>query len=160
MRFKTLLSAAVLGVVLGLVASQSGAEPCRQDRVTLRGGWGQAEFRVDLADTDTTRALGLMFVENMPRDKGMLFLYPKPQHARFWMRNTLIPLDMLFVDAAGVVQVLHPDAIPEDETVIDGGPEVAAVLEINGGLAAQFGITVGDQLRHPFFGPNAAWPCS
>lgn len=135
------------------------AEACRDTRVALKGDWGKAEFRVDVADDAAERSQGLMFVETMPRDKGMLFLYETPQHATFWMRNTLISLDMIFVGPDGVVQHVHENAIPKDETVIDGGRGIVAVLEINGGLAAQFGIAPGDVLRHPFFGAEAAWPC-
>ncbi len=76
----------------------------------------------------------------MAKSAGMLFLYEQPQRAVFWMKNTLIPLDMIFADATGVVRHVHANAIPHDETGIDGGADILAILEINGGLAARLGI--------------------
>jgi uncharacterized membrane protein (UPF0127 family) len=97
---------------------------------------------------------------SMPASAGMLFLYDAPQRATFWMKNTLIPLDMIFLDETGTVTRVHANAVPLDETTIDGGPGVVAVLEINGGLAAAIGITEGSQLRHPGLDQaQAAWPC-
>ncbi len=132
---------------------------CSAETVGLRGDWGQMRFRVDVVDDDASRGQGLMFVEQMDRDKGMLFVWPEPGRRVFWMRNTYIPLDMIFVGPDGVVRHVHSNAVPLDETPIDGGPGVTAVLEINGGLARSFGIDVGSQLQHPSFGPDAAWAC-
>lgn len=90
----------------------------------------------------------------------MLFVYERPQRAVFWMRNTLIPLDMIFADATGTVTHVHANAVPLDESRIDGGNDVVFVLEINGGLSEQLGIGPGSQLRHPSVQPDtAAWPC-
>ena len=76
------------------------------------------------------------------------------------MKNTLIPLDMLFIDETGVVQVLHENAVPHSEKTIDGGRGVKAVLEINGGLAATLGLGVGAEVQHPAFDQElAVWPC-
>jgi len=125
----------------------------------LKGPWGQARFQIELADDPTERALGLMNRAQMPLSHGMLFIYPKPTHAMFWMKDTLIPLDMLFLDATGTVTRIHENARPLDTTPIDGGSGVVAVLEINGGLARAMGITEGSVLRNPAIGPAAAWPC-
>lgn len=101
-----------------------------------------------------------MFRESMPRFAGMLFFYDRPQRVSFWMKNTLIALDMLFVDESGTVQRLHHNAIPGDLTSINGGSGILAVLEINGGLSARLGITVGSELQHPGFEQEkAAYPC-
>lgn len=101
-----------------------------------------------------------MFRETLPSSAGMLFVYEKPQRAGFWMKNTLIPLDMIFADASGRVTRVHSNAIPQDTTAIDGGEGVAFVLEINGGLATRLGIAPGSELRHPAVDPaTAAWPC-
>lgn len=132
---------------------------CAPDRLDIRGPWGEARFTVEIADTEAARELGLMFRRELGAAQGMLFLYPRPGAYRFWMRNTFIPLDMLFVTPRGVVQYVHSMAQPLDETPIGGGPGVQAVLEIRGGLARAIGIGPGDQLRHPAFGPGAAWPC-
>ena len=132
---------------------------CADDVVRVQGDFGQARFRVELADEPQERARGLMFVEEMPVMDGMLFVYDAPQVATFWMRNTLIPLDMIFVGEDGVITHIHENAIPLDETTINGGDDVLAVLEINGGLAARLGIEAGDVLQHPAFGADAALPC-
>jgi uncharacterized membrane protein (UPF0127 family) len=147
-------------VALMVVAAAPAVAACRDDTVDLRGPWGQARFTVELAITPEEQARGLMFRESMPRGAGMLFLYDRPSTVSFWMRNTLIPLDMIFVDAAGVVTRVHNEAVPLDETPIPGGDGVLAVLEINGGLARRFGIAPGTEMRHPRLPQDAAaWPC-
>ena len=138
----------------------AAAGECRDDQVLLRGDWGQARFRVEVADDEAERNLGLMFRESMPKSAGMLFVYPKPDKVGFWMKNTLIPLDMIFMDETGTVSRLHSNAIPHDETPIMGGDGILAVLEINGGMAAALGISVGSEMQHPALDPEkAAWPC-
>lgn len=137
------------------------AAACAPGSVTLRGDWGQARFNVELADTAQERAQGLMNRQSLPRSSGMLFVYDTPGSPAFWMRNTLIPLDMLFLDARGRVARIHENAVPLDETPIPGGDGILAVLEINGGLARQLGITEGSEMRHPAFDQDsAAWPCA
>ncbi|WP_372992451.1 DUF192 domain-containing protein [Sulfitobacter sp.] len=159
-RAGTKLSLAALFVCCGLLASAAAAADCSENAVTLRGDWGQARFSVEIADDAAERGRGLMFRESMPASTGMLFIYDKPQRASFWMRNTLIPLDMLFIDSHGVVKHIHHNAIPHDETPISGGDNLLSVLEINGGLAKRMGITVGSELRHRAFADlNPAWPC-
>lgn len=138
----------------------SALADCVPGSLTLRGDWGQARFNVEIADTAQERAQGLMHRESLPRSGGMLFVYDAPGSPSFWMRNTLIPLDMLFIDPAGRVQHIHENAVPHDETPIPGGGGILAVLEINGGLSRQLGIGVGTEVRHPAFDPaRAAWPC-
>lgn len=136
------------------------AETCTDGVVFLKGDWGQARFSVEIADDAAERAQGLMHREAMPSSAGMLFVYDRPQQLSFWMRNTLIELDMLFIDAQGVVRHIHHRAQPLDETPIFGGRDLTHVLEINGGLAKRLGIVEGSVLRHPSFAPaGAAWPC-
>ncbi|WP_101068121.1 DUF192 domain-containing protein [Roseovarius salinarum] len=153
------LGLAILAV-LALAGAAAAAPACRPDTVHLRGEWGQARFSVELADDAGERSRGLMHRENLPRSAGMLFVYKHPHRVGFWMKNTLIPLDMLFLDETGTVRHIHHEARPLDETPIFGGDDTLAVLEINGGLARQIGITEGSELRHPAFEPDeAAWPC-
>lgn len=137
------------------------AQDCRPDTVFLKGSWGEARFAVEIADDVQERAQGLMHREHLPSSAGMLFVYDEPQPLSFWMRNTLIPLDLIFVDQTGTVQTIHHSAQPLDETPIPGGAsDLTHVLEINGGLAKAMGITVGSMLRHPTFSPaTAQWPC-
>ncbi|MGR3660869.1 MAG: DUF192 domain-containing protein [Paracoccaceae bacterium] len=144
----------------GIFSAAAGFAACSETSVDLRGYWGQARFSIEVADDYDERAVGLMNREKMSMSAGMLFVYDEPQHVSFWMRNTLIPLDMIFVDQTGVITRIHSKAIPLDETPIDGGLDVLMVLEINGGLAKSMGIDVGSQLRHPKFVPETAiWPC-
>jgi uncharacterized membrane protein (UPF0127 family) len=149
-------------ITLALLASASaaGAETCAPGSLDIRGPFGSAHFSVEIADDDAERMRGLMYRESLPASAGMLFVYDRPGAPAFWMKNTLIPLDMLFVTPEGVVQSVHSMARPGDLTPISGGAGVLAVLEIRGGLAAAIGIDPGSQLRHPAFsGPAAAWPC-
>ena len=146
--------------LLVLLAGPAFAGDCRPDALDVRGPAGMVHFSVEIADDAAERAQGLMNRKSLPRSAGMLFLYQTEQQARFWMKNTLIPLDMIFADASGRVSHVHSDAVPRDKTVIDGGPGVLMVLEINGGLAARLGIGVGSALRHPGIDQAiAAWPC-
>ena len=133
---------------------------CSPDRVQLRGDWGETAFDVDVVDTPATRARGLMYVEHLPRGQGMLFVFERPQRTSFWMKNTLIPLDMLFVDETGLVRRVHENAVPGDLSGIPGGDDILVVLEINGGLSDDYGIEAGTILRHPAFDQDKArWPC-
>ena len=143
-----------------LLTGAALAEVCRADSVSLRGDWGKARFSVEVADDTAERAKGLMHRRSLPLSAGMLFIYETPQPLSFWMRNTLIPLDLLFIDDRGVVQKIHHSAIPLDETPIPGGDDLLSVLQINGGLAKRLGITEGSEIRHPAFAGNTpAWPC-
>lgn len=144
-----------------LVSGTAATAACQIDKVDLRGSWGTASFSIEVADDNSERAQGLMHRESMARSAGMLFVYDRPRPIRFWMRNTLIPLDMVFVDRTGTVQKVHHEAQPLDETLIFGGNEIQYVLEINGGLARQIGIAEGTELRHPAIeGGIAVWPCA
>jgi len=127
--------------------------------VSLRDEDQSVQFTVDVADSNEERASGLMFVEKMAATQGMLFVYDRPQSVSFWMRNTLIPLDMVFVDETGVVRNIHSMAQPLDETPIFGGEDIQYVLEINGGMAEMLTLEVGDQMQHPSLGADAVWPC-
>ena len=96
----------------------------------------------------------------MARTAGMLFVYDKPQSVSFWMKNTLIPLDMIFADRTGRVTAIHENAVPLDTTPIPGGDSIQYVLEINGGMAAMLGLTVGSEMQHPAIEQSdATWPC-
>lgn len=136
-----------------------GAAGCRPDQVEFRWEGGQARFSVEVADDQTERARGLMNRESLPRSSGMLFVYEAPHRATFWMKNTLIPLDMIFADPTGRVTHVHSNAKPNDLTVIDGGEGVKLVLEINGGLAARLGIAPGAEMRHTAIA-EPAWSCA
>jgi uncharacterized membrane protein (UPF0127 family) len=139
-------------------ATQAAAE-CTDTRIDLRGEWGTARFTIEIADDPQERSLGLMHRDSMPKSAGMLFVYERPQKTVFWMKDTLIPLDMIFADETGVVTRVHENARPLDLTGIDGGDGVQFVLEINGGLAERLGIKEGSEMRHPLIGEEAVWAC-
>jgi uncharacterized membrane protein (UPF0127 family) len=159
--------ALALGLLYGLThpypspaQATEQTEGCRLDRVELRGDWGQASFSVEIADDEAERAQGLMFRESLARGAGMLFVYPEPQTAAFWMKNSLIPLDIIFLNETGQVIRIQADAVPGDLTPLPGGDNVFAVLEINAGLAARYGISAGSEMRHEVFSKTAPiWPC-
>lgn len=145
--------------VMLLVAGRAEAA-CAPDTLELRGGSGVQRFSIEVADDAGERAQGLMFREQMPSASGMLFVYDRPTHASFWMKNTLIPLDMIFADSRGLVTQVHSNAIPQDETAIDGGEGVKFVLEINGGLAKRMGIAPGSEIRAAAIEQSdAIWSC-
>jgi len=150
---------AILASLL-LAGGVFAAPECDEGIVDLRGAWGEASFRVKIADDPAERARGLMHVASLPRREGMLFVFPSPGPVSFWMKNTLIPLDMLFFDESGRLLNVHSNAIPGDLTSIPGKGSVLVVLEIGGGLAELYGIEPGTEMRHPSFSPEtAAWPC-
>lgn len=150
---------AALGVLFIWVFANSAISACRDDTIFLRGTWGEARFSIEVADSFEEKRIGLMNRPSMPSASGMLFLYDTPRQLSFWMRNTLIELDMLFIDSSGVVTHIHHRAQPHDETPILGGVGIA-VLEINGGLAKSMGISVGTELRHQSFQKgDPAWAC-
>ncbi|WP_254442616.1 DUF192 domain-containing protein [Ruegeria arenilitoris] len=146
-------------MLLSIIGSMAVAE-CRADQVELRNSQAQVRFDVELAKTPQERSQGLMFRESLPNRAGMLFVFDPPQPVAFWMKNTLIPLDMIFTDRAGNVTHVHEGAIPGDLTPIEGGDSVYTVLEINAGLAARYAIRPGTQMRHEVFSQGPAiWPC-
>lgn len=151
---------ALFAAAFAVFAQGAIAQSCDENAVYLKGDWGQARFSVEIADDAEERARGLMHRSEMASAAGMLFVYPHPQSLSFWMRNTLIELDMLFIDPTGVVQHVHHRAQPLDETPVFGGRDLTHVLEINGGLSEKLGIDTGTVLKHSSFSQaEAAWPC-
>ena len=113
-----------------------------QATLTISGG-GSHQFSIWVADTPAREQQGLMFVRELPADKGMVFMGDAPRVWNMWMRNTYIPLDMLFVAVDGrVVKIAH--AIPHDETTISSGVVVNAVIELQGGISDKLHLKVGD----------------
>ncbi len=147
---------AIVAALLSLNSSPSAAAAqCRPDLALFQGRGAPVAVPVEIADTAEERAQGLMFRRALPPGQGMLFIYEAPQPVGFWMRNTLIPLDMIFIDARGEVRHVHAMARPLDETSIPGAapgdpaPERLMVLEVSGGDAARLGIFPGMVLSHP-----------
>lgn len=104
-------------------------------------------FKVWVAATDAHREQGLMFVDSMPAERGMLFIFPTPARVSFWMKNTLIPLDMIFIRADGRVDTVAANTTPHSLDLVTPRGDVQQVLEINGGLARKLGIEAGAFVR-------------
>jgi len=150
-----ILTGLVPGLFLGLFLLLSGVAPATAQDLTdlaIETAGGERRFAVELADTPATRRRGLMFREVMPLDQGMLFRFERQQQLSFWMKNTLLPLDIIFIDRRGVIVHIHHNAVPHDETPIPSREPALAVLEVNGGVARLTGLASGDQVRHAIFG--------
>jgi uncharacterized protein len=125
--------------------------------VTVQTKNGPRQFNVEVARTTAEQERGLMFRTNIPGDGGMIFTpYPAegggPREASFWMKNTPTALDILFIRPDGTIAAIAANAVPYSETPAKSGEPVSAVLEINGGKAAELGIVPGDKVRWTGFG--------
>ncbi|MBV8538006.1 MAG: DUF192 domain-containing protein [Alphaproteobacteria bacterium] len=133
--------------------AQSANVSFRHSELSIESGGKRIPFKVEIAETDEQRALGLMYRTSLPADAGMLFDFKHDQDVAFWMRNTRIPLDMLFIDRTGRIVNIAERAVPfSEETIPSAGP-VLAVLELNGGTASRLGLKPGDRVIYPIFGP-------
>jgi len=108
-------------------------------------------FTVEIADTEATRARGLMFRQRLPEDRGMLFDFGEPRTVSMWMKNTLISLDMLFIRADGTIAYIAENTVPKSLDTIGVSEPVLAVLELAGGTAKKKGIRSGDKVYHRIF---------
>jgi uncharacterized membrane protein (UPF0127 family) len=140
-----------LFVGFGLIQTDVRAAGLVQTPLTIETAAGPRNFTVEIADNDLARERGLMFRTALAADRGMLFDFVEPQETAFWMKNTLIPLDMLFVRADGVIANIKADAKPGDLNPIPSDGPIRAVIEIAGGGAAKLGIKPGDHVKHPIF---------
>ncbi len=112
----------------------------------------QYKFMVEIADTSDKRARGLMFREKMAAKDGMLFLFKANQVVNMWMKNTFIPLDIVFIDQKGVIIHIAKSTKPHSLDIISSYKPVVSVLELNAGVTDKLNIHVGDKINHPFFG--------
>jgi len=145
------LAVAVLFAVLGPVSACSGAAdapPSDPGRLAVVADGETHVFQVEIADDEDEQRRGLMFRRELADDAGMLFLYAEPRRAAMWMKNTFIPLDILFIREDGEIVRIHHMAEPHDLTALPSGEVVAAALEIRGGRAAELGIEEGDRVLH------------
>ena len=134
--------------------AQSGALAASTGTLVLKTATGDHRFNIEVAETDQKRALGLMFRRSLPENAGMLFIYDRPQPAAMWMRNTLIPLDMVFIAADGTVHRIETHTEPFSTAVIPSDGDVLAVLELNAGQADKIGLKRGDKVVYPGLGAN------
>lgn len=122
------------------------------ERLAIVTSTGTYEFRVEVADKPSERAKGLMYRKSMPEDQGMLFDFHVEGPVMMWMKNTYLPLDMIFVSRQGVVTKVAANTVPMSEEVISSAGPACAVIELNAGTAEKIGLKAGDQIRHPAFG--------
>nr|WP_321441424.1 DUF192 domain-containing protein [uncultured Hyphomonas sp.] len=120
--------------------------------LTIESANGAHAFTVEIADEPEEITTGLMNRESMDPDAGMLFDFGQPREAAMWMKNTLIPLDMLFMDPQGKVIAIARETVPGSLRTVTPGVPVKSVLELNGGRAEELGIEPGDEVIHPIFG--------
>jgi len=132
--------------------STAGKKGLHLETLVIEGKLGSRHsFEVEIAATPQAAKTGLMFREQMDPDRGMLFVFAREGVARFWMKNTLIPLDMLFIAADGEIKTIHENAVPMSLEGISSEAPVLGVLEINGGRAQELGIMRGDKVVHAYF---------
>lgn len=112
---------------------------------------GVHAFSVELATTEAERARGLMFRKELPEGHGMLFDFKQEQPVSFWMHNTYIPLDMIFIAGDGRIVRIAENTQPQSDRLIPSGAPVRAVLEVIAGTARKFGIAPGDRVESPIF---------
>jgi len=136
---------AAIAVMLSAAAAQDAA----REALSIVTDGGEHAFQVEIADEPRERAVGLMFRRAMPADAGMLFDFMEEQPASFWMRNTYIPLDMIFIKADGTIDSIGERTTPLSEKSVPSKGPVRFVLEINGGLSDRLGIEAGDRVTGP-----------
>ncbi len=150
------LALALLGAVAGPFALSgcqqrpAAAQPALEP-LAIVTAQGERRFLVEIADDDAERAKGLMNRAELAEDRGMLFQFREEAERSFWMKNTLIPLDILYIAADGRIVSIARETTPFSEAPIPSYGGAKGVLEIRGGLAERLGVAPGDRVRHPFF---------
>lgn len=147
----------LLALALAAGACQSSAEVARTDQsapvpripLSIKSGKAVHVFKVEVARTPAEQSRGLMYRTELGADAGMLFLFSPPERASFWMKNTYIPLDMLFIRANGTIARIAANTTPLSLESVESGEAVVAVLEIAGGRAAAIGIGEDDHVSWP-----------
>jgi uncharacterized membrane protein (UPF0127 family) len=141
--------AVIAGPVPVGVAVAADASVRQEDALRIEAKGTTHPFRVEVAATPEARTRGLMYRDHLAEDAGMLFVWPRSQPVRMWMKNTLVPLDMLFLDDAGRIVGVVERAVPHDLTPLGPDRPVRAVLELAGGTVRRLGLAEGQRVRHP-----------
>ena len=154
------MRAAVFAVSLTLFATFAACAADAEHDLSIESGSGATHrFTIELALTDAEQQRGLMYRDTLADDAGMLFFYEACLPASFWMKNTLVPLDMIFIEADGRIVRIAAMTVPETLDIHNSGVPVNGVLEIRGGLAGELGIEAGDVVHHPWFGEGGRATC-
>ena len=143
----------LLTILAGSACAPSGGSDASAKASTLVivSANGEHKFKVEVADDDAERRLGLMYREQLAPNAGMLFDFEEPRPVSMWMKNTLISLDMAFIDEDGVIRRIAAETTPRSLESIPSGAPVLAVLEVDGGTFERLGVKAGDKVRHPLF---------
>jgi uncharacterized protein len=149
-RLKLHLSALAV-VALAVLGSASRLSAVDLQPLEIVSKTGVHTFAVEMALTPEEQAKGLMFRRELPEGQGMLFDFQREQPAIFWMKNTYVSLDMIFIRADGRILRIAENTVPLSETLVPSGGPVRAVLEVVAGTAAKLGIAAGDRVAHPIF---------
>jgi uncharacterized membrane protein (UPF0127 family) len=150
-RFRDLFCIALLVLLPARGRAETSGHDLKWETLAVVTHHGTRRFEVEVADTDAAREYGLMYRKSLAPNRGMLFDFKSPQPVAFWMKNTLIPLDMLFIASDGRVISIARNATPMSETPIPSGGDVLGVLEIRGGRAAEIGVEPGDRVVERIF---------
>lgn len=145
-------------LIVFMYLTPAHAEVWMKDTLTVVTQDGRlVPFEIELALSPEQHRQGLMHRTNLPETEGMLFWFGAEEEGQsFWMRNVLIPLDMIFIKADGTIAKIHENAKPQDVTPIPSGTPISAVLELGGGVSAKMGLKAGDKVHHTFFGNTLA----
>ncbi len=148
------LAGAAIALSVGRGHTQSAAQPelPKERLVVITHDGKQHVFNVEIALTPEQQSTGLMFRRNIPADGGMLFDWGMAKPSQMWMKNTVSPLDMLFINADGSIRTVVENAVPESLAVIDSRGPVRATLELTAGTAERLDIRVGDKVEQRLFG--------
>ncbi len=138
-------------ILLGLFVAGGRGQSAGQQTIEIASKTGVHVFSVEIADNDAEREKGLMYRKELPEGRGMLFDFHREQDVSFWMQNTYIPLDMLFIRADGSILRIVEDTEPLSTRLIPSGGPVRAVLEVIGGTARKLGIAPGDRVASSIF---------
>lgn len=136
----------------GALLAQAVAFAASAGTIVLKTETGDHSFDIEVMTTDRERAHGLMYRRSLPERSGMLFLYDRPQGATMWMKNTFIPLDMVFIAPGGTVHRIERNAEPFSTDVISSEGAIIAVLELNAGEADRIALKRGDKVIYPGLG--------
>jgi uncharacterized membrane protein (UPF0127 family) len=149
---RRLFLAAPAALMAGGALAQSSEITFQKSSLVVVTASREIKFEVELALNDAERSRGLMYREKLGPYDGMLFDFHQDAPVSFWMKNTLIPLDMVFIAGDGTIKHVHANAVPLSTDAIPSQFPVRAVLEINGGSARLLGIKPGDKVKHSIFG--------
>jgi uncharacterized protein len=141
-------------VLIGLLVATGPAQPAGRQTLEIASKTGVHAFSIEIADNDAEREKGLMYRKELPEGQGMLFDFKREEPVGFWMKNTYISLDMIFIRGDGSILSIAENTEPLSTRIIGSGGPVRAVLEVIAGTARKFGIAPGDQVAYSIFKPR------